>query len=314
MGSSSSVLARFQAPTAERPTRVAVLSDLHLSLKKRGTWRVSHRTERRLETTVRSLNKNNVDGVMFNGDLVQAGLKTEFDAFDRIADRIEAPLFAVPGNHDLIDSDRPADTQLTLSEFETRYAPEPFPYVERVGAVDVVALNSNGSTHGSLTGSFEGRLRESTLAWLESVLEELSCPLVCVHHTLDPVREMYRQHQDGLPIENGDSPGFVNSDRLLKLLGDNAVPLVLTGHLHVPAVSQAGPVCEFTLPPLGPFPCGYTILTFDEHGVTATYHPVASLEERIEALGLGVQQDRVLMAAAQLAGLPLLDERSGSGD
>jgi Icc protein len=248
--------------------------------------------------------------VVFDGDLVQSGARDEFEAFDRIADRLDVPLFAVPGNHDLIGSGRSAEAQLTLPEFERRYAPAPLPYRVRVGGVDLVGLNSNASTHESLADSYEGRLESETLAWLDDVLDDADSPLVAVHHTLDPVRTFYRQGKRHLPIEDGGSPGFANGDDLVEALARNDAPLVLTGHLHVPAVARAGPVREFTLPPLGPFPCAYTVLEVDERGTTATYHAIADFDRRAEALGLGLDHDRVLLAGAQLADLPLVDEQS----
>jgi len=311
MSDRSPVLARFARPTADRRTRLAVVADLHLSLDERGGWRVARRTGERLEAAVRALNDRPLDGVLFDGDLVQSGARREFDAFDRIADRLDAPLFAVPGNHDLVQRDRSDGSQLTLPEFERRYAPAELPYRRRVGGVDLVGLNSNASTRETLAGSFEGRLEAATLTWLDDVLEDADCPVVAVHHTLEPVRSLYRRGQHHLPIEDGGSPGFANADELLDVLARNDAPLVLTGHLHVPTVARSGPVREFTVPPLGPFPCGYTLLDVDERGTTATYHSIADFDRRAEALGLGLDQDRVLLAGAQLAGLPLVDEGDG---
>lgn len=252
---SDALLARFARPTADQPTRIAVLSDLHLSLREHGTWRVSHRTEDRLEAAVRALNEQSLDGVLFNGDLVQRGARAEFDAFDRIVEDLEAPLFAVPGNHDLIG--RSSGSQLTLPEFERRYAPGELPY---------------------------------------------------------------RESRDLLPIGDGGSPGFANAAALVDVLAANDVPLVLTGHLHVPAVARAGPLREFTLPSLGPFPCGYTVFEIDGDGTRATFHPVVDFEGGVEAIGYGLDSDRVLLAAARMATLPLVDDardstgRSGDGD
>lgn len=308
MSDFDTVLGRFARPEADQRTRLAVVSDLHLSLNEHGTWRVSHRTEERLEAAVRSLNEQELDSVLFNGDLVQSGERPEFEAFDRIIKGVEAPFFAVPENHDLIDWDGTSDSNLTLPEFERRYVPDELPYQKRVGGVDLIALNSNTSTEESVTDSFEGRLSSETLAWLDDVLDDADCPLVAVHHALDPVRDFYRSAQEQYPIENGGSPGFANAAALVDVLAEHDVPLVLSGHLHFPAVVRAGSVREFTLPPLGPFPGGYTVFDVDEHGTTARFHPVADRKDRIEALGYGLDHDRVLLAAAQHAGLPLVDD------
>jgi 3',5'-cyclic AMP phosphodiesterase CpdA len=308
MRGSQAVLGRFARPVADCPTRLAVLSDLHLSLSEHGTWRVSHRTRERLEAAVQAVNRLELDGVVFNGDLVQSGTKPQFDAFDRIVKRFDPPLFAVPGNHDLIDRGGTADSQLSLGEFERRYAPAEFPYRKRLGGIDLIGLNSNASTHESLTNSFEGRVETETLTWLGEALKDSDCPLVTVHHALEPVRDSYRRWKRDLPVENGGSPGFANAEALLDVLSTNGAPLVLTGHLHFPAVARTGSVHEFTLPSLGPFPSGFTVLDVDESGTTATFHSVVNTEEQVESLGYGVKHDRALIAAAQLATLPLVDE------
>jgi Icc protein len=68
-------LAQFAEPVAGENTRLAVLADLHLSVDEEGTWRVSHRTVDRLEAAVESLNeRDDLDAVLFVGDLVQSGL------------------------------------------------------------------------------------------------------------------------------------------------------------------------------------------------------------------------------------------------
>jgi 3',5'-cyclic AMP phosphodiesterase CpdA len=164
MSDADPVLARFARPATERRTRLAVLSDLHLSLDEEGTWRVSHRTEQRLAAVVESLNDRDLDAVLFDGDLVQSGSRAEFAAFDRLADAIDAPFFAVPGNHDLIAWGEDADDRFTLPAFEDRYAPDgELPFHVRVGGVDLVGLNSNSSTRDSVTDTYEGSLSPETL-------------------------------------------------------------------------------------------------------------------------------------------------------
>lgn len=308
MQNQSPVLGRFDRPTASPRTRIAVLADLHLSPEETGTWRVSHRTEERLEATVRSLNRAALDAVLFVGDLVQGGLRSEYEAFDAAIADLDAPLYAVPGNHDLIGwGSRPS---LPLSEFERRYTPGRLPYHERIGGVDVLALNSNPSTRETLADTFDGRVSATSLSWFDEKLSAVESPLVVVHHALEPARAQYRRGLRELP-ESGDSPPFRNGEELLTVLSERAAPLVVTGHLHVPLVAHAAGIREFTLPPLGPFPAGYTILDVGERGTTATFHSVTDFEGRLEALAHGLEHDRVLLTAAQLAGLPLVDDHVG---
>lgn len=307
MDDSRQILARFEAPSAATPTRLAVLSDLHVSVDETGTWRVSHRTEERLEATIDSLNDRDLDAVLFAGDLVQSGLRPEYEAFDRAIDRLEHPLYAIPGNHDLID--REGGKSLSLSEFERRYTPGELPYHERIGGVDLLALNSNRSTRDSIATSYTGRLAPESLAWLEDKLATLEDPLVAVHHNLPGTRSILLDTLEDLPVSGG-SPDFETAAELVDVLERGGAPLALTGHVHFPAVARTGGLREFTLPSLGPYPNAYTVLEIDERGTTAIMHPVGDFETRRESYVHGRDHCRVMIAAMQLAGLPLIDERS----
>lgn len=310
MADSKPILARFREPTAATPTRIAVLSDLHVSVTETGTWRVSHRTEERLEATVDSLNDRDVDGVVFVGDLVQSGARPEYEAFDRVVERLDHPLYALPGNHDLIDRD--GRDSLSLSAFERRYTPGELPYHERIGGVDLLALNSNRSTHDAIATSYTGRIAADSLAWLADKLATVETPLVAVHHTLPGTRSILMDTLADLPVTGG-SPDFENADELVDVLERGDAPLVLTGHVHFPAVATMGDLREFTLPSLGPYPNAYTVLEIDERGTTAFMHPIGDHETRRESYVHGREHCRVMIAAMQLAGLPLRDELSVSG-
>lgn len=300
------MLATFATPTAARPTRVAVPSDLHLNLDQHGTWRVSHRTEARLRAAVDRWNEQDLDAVFFVGDLVNDGTRAQFDAFDAIIDDLEHPFYAIPGNHDLIQ--REGADSLDLREFERRYAPDRHPYHERIGGVDFLAVNSNQSERGAITDTYRGELSEDTLGWLERKVASVEHPLVAVHHNLPGVRAFHDEAVEHLEVTGG-SPSFENAADVLEAIAAGGSPLVLTGHLHFPGVVTCQGVTEFTLPSLGPYPCGYTVLEIDEHGTVATFHPVADFDERIEAFVLGAGQTRVQLAATQFAGLPLRDDR-----
>ncbi len=296
-------LGRFDRPTADSRTRIALLADLHLSTSATGTWRVSHRTEERLERAIESLNGAGVDAVVFVGDLVQSGAREEYTALDRLLSDLEAPFLAVPGNHDLFAGG--SEPKLSLGEFETRYTPGSLPFHERIGGVDILGLSSNASTPGSLTDSYTGRLSESTLDWLADRLPRIEDPLIAVHHDLPGSRSFLFEAAQQFPVDAA-SPEFENADALVDLLETAAGdPLVLTGHVHFPSVVPTRGVREFTLPALGPYPASYTVLEIGPSGTTAQLVPVADHSRRLEAVESGLENARVLLAAAQLAGLPL---------
>lgn len=310
MAESGPLLGRFDRPTAETRTRIALLADLHLSTEATGTWRVSHRTDERLERAIESLNGVDLDAVVFVGDLVQSGAREEYTALDRLLADLEISFLAVPGNHDLFAGG--SEPKLSLGEFETRYTPGSLPFHERIGGVDLVGLSSNASTSGSLTDSYTGRLSESSLDWLADRLPGIEDPLVAVHHDLPGSRSFLFEAAEAFPVDAA-SPDFENADALVDLLKDaEGEPLVLTGHVHFPSVVPTRGVREFTLPALGPYPASYTILEIGPSGTTARLVPVADHDRRLEALESGLGNARVLLAAAQLAGLPLTDGRLGN--
>ena len=307
-GAETDILGSFTRPTTEAHTRVAFVSGLHLSTRGYGTSRALHRTEERLKRVVASLNEDRLDAVVFNGDLVQNGTRAEYEAFDRIVADLDPSLFAVPGNHDLIDRGDGSTSQLTLAEFERRYAPTSFPYRVRIGGVDLIGLNSNTSTRAALTESYSGRVSSSTLDWLETATSEAESPIVSVHHTLETVREQYRNEREHLPLEDGGCPAFENDDELISVLGDGSDPLVVTGHLHVPTIVRSMDITEFTLPPLGPYPCGYTVLDVGSQGTVASFRSACPYARQAEALALGHESDRTLLAAARMSTLPLASD------
>lgn len=305
MNSAGTVLGRLAEPTADERTRVAFLSDLHLSNELSGTWRVSHRTEERLATAVESLNRTAVDAVVFNGDLVQSGTRAEYAVFDRLIEELDAPFYAIPGNHDLVSFG--SGEKLTLPAFEDRYTPSALPYHERIGGIDLIALNSNQSTRESVADTYAGLLTSETLEWLDEKLTTVDNPLVAVHHNLPGTRALLEDASEWVSMDVG-SPPFENATALGEVLERNEAPLVVTGHVHFPAFVRTRGVCEFTLPALGPYPGAYTVLDLDEYGTTIYLQSTLDRAERLEALTSGLDNSRVLLAAAQLAGLPLIDD------
>ena len=299
------IVARFAAPTAAESTSIAVLSDLHLSVDGMGSWRVSHRTIDRLEAAITRLNAVDVDAVLFAGDLVNDALRRQFDVFDERLEALRHPFYAIPGNHDLFDWGD--GESLGFREFERRYTPGRLPVHERIGGIDLIAMSSNPSTRADLASTWDGHVSEEDLAWLGERLAAAASPVVAIHHALAGTRELWQSSLERLPVDGG-SPEFSNGDAFLDVLQSAGAPLVLTGHLHFPAVVNLNGVREYTLPSLGPYPSGITYVECGPQGTVVRFESVADYEERVEAFVHGIDHNRVQISAAQLAGLPLVDE------
>ncbi|WP_049970540.1 metallophosphoesterase family protein [Haladaptatus cibarius] len=93
------VFAHFARPRSAVPTTIAFVSDTHISSENQGTWKVFHRTQARLRTTLADANTRNVDAVVFAGDLTEEGSVPDFEAFDSLLSSLNVPFIAVPGNH-----------------------------------------------------------------------------------------------------------------------------------------------------------------------------------------------------------------------
>ena len=308
-GSSETLLARFRDLTAAEPTRLGVVSDLHLCPESEGSWKVFHATEGRLQAAVEGYNALDADGVLFTGDLTRDGRPSEFERFDEIVADLDGPFAAIPGNHDLPIADRGDGPDLDVSTFARRYSPAgEFPFRWEVGGVEILGLSSHQATPEEPAPSFAGRVSEESLAWLESELESASNPVVTVHHDLPGARARYEQARERLPGWS-NPPAFENSEELVDVLAESpAEGPVLTGHIHAPSVTEHRGVREFNLPALGSFPSAYLVFDLTPEGTTVRMFGPRKTDRRVDALALGAENPRPMLAAAQLAGTPLADD------
>jgi hypothetical protein len=315
-------LARFARPRAEDRTALAVFSDPHLSTDEEGSWKVYHRTEARLRAAVADANAQEVDGVVIAGDLTKDGHPEEFDRVAEILADSDAPVLAVPGNHDVPKAFDDHETP-PVSAFADRFAPDEFPLREQLGGVDVLGLNSASAPGGELDATHDGAISDNQLAWLEATLPETDAPLVVSHHNLPGLDSCVGETADAPHPPVGDAPAFVDA-----LAGHDA--LHLSGHVHLPAAiseattprnasgerndPRANDVRGLVCPALSSFPQAYTLAEVGPEGTTLELVPVADSEGVAEARALARDhsdrsEDIAEMVEAQLADLPLTDER-----
>jgi len=150
-------LVRLPRPKSESQKRIAVVSDTHIATQAEGTDKMFHTTEKRLKSTVESLNcvRPEPDLVVFNGDLTKDGEPRNFERFDEIVAGLDSPFIATPGNHDVPKS-WDSHSSPSAEDFAETYAPEGFPFVRGLGDLDVLFLNSASTPKGSLTETHGG--------------------------------------------------------------------------------------------------------------------------------------------------------------
>lgn len=271
------VLARLARPTTEQPVRLAVLSDLHVATRARGTDRLFHRTEDRAATAIELLNAAEPDLVCFDGDLTKDGEPWNFDRFDDLVADLEAPFVATPGNHDVPKAGDEHETP-SVSSFEDRYAPEPLPFVKSVGGIDLVVCNSATVPDGSLEDEHRGALSRPQLEWLETTLQVVPNPVVAFHHNLLPILGsdvVRRSPWQTFSLRNGET--------VFELLDRHGVPLVISGHHHIPATVSAGSLTQLIAPAACAYPLAHLVLDIDGQGTTVRLVPHAGVDDRQEA-------------------------------
>lgn len=308
LGPEGLVLARLPAPTSTKFTRIAVLSDIHIATKAVGTDRLFHRTENRLAAAVDRINHSDPDLVLFCGDLTKDGEPWNFDRFDDLVASLEAPSIATPGNHDVPKS---TDNHQTPTEaaFERRYTPESLPFVEPVGGIELVVCNSASLPDESLYETHQGEVSQDQLEWLEETLPTLSNPIVAMHHNVIPL----------LRSALADKPPWQtftlrNQEGVRSLLAQHNVPLVLSGHHHIPAIAQQSGLTQLITPAACAYPQAHLLLEIDSVGTTVRMIPHADRNEQREAYEAmqGNELRNVLssLIGATIDTAPVIDEVS----
>ncbi len=269
------VLARLSRPRTATPTRLGVVSDPHVTPTGDGTWKVYHRTETRLRTAVESLNDVGVDATVLLGDLTRDGAPDEFDCVDAVLADLDAEWVAVPGNHDVPKEWNDHETP-PVGEFAERYGIGAYPFYLGVGDVDVFGLDSATGESG-MTDTVEGVVSRRQLDWLDDCLDYATTPVVVLHHNLLHARLHTGQFPDA------DCYRLRNADALRGILAAHDVPLVLSGHIHWPAVAARDGVREVISPAACSFPQAAMLVDIEPSGTTVRLLPLAGRRGSAEA-------------------------------
>jgi len=296
-----------------------VLADPHVSTRAEGSPKQFARTEGFLETAISDINSRDVEAVVSVGDLTKDGAPWDFARVDDLLAELDAPFFAVPGNHDVpktFDSHRSA----SRGRFISQYTPGKLPYQVQVGGVDLLALDSAWTPKGDLRGSHDGRVTPGQLEWLADRAETADCPIVFTHHTLPPTATQAATSGAATGVDMSAVPIMRNGEVVMGTLADAGVPLALTGHIHLPGVATrdgAGdgtdPVTEVTAPSICTFPQAYLVVDIDSRGTTVRYVSTASPSESIAAYsarlaGTDIDRAQAAVGATRTAQFPLVED------
>ncbi|MGH2723935.1 MAG: metallophosphoesterase family protein [Actinomycetota bacterium] len=156
------------------------------------------------------LNELQPDAVLCTGDFTNFGYRQEFKTAVAYLERIKAPVYSVPGNHDA--------RNVGYVHFEELIGP-------RHWSVDVRGVRIVGAD-SSEPDLDHGQIGRERYGWIK---EQFSVPaelkIFVLHHHLLPVPGTGRERN--IVYDAGD---------LLEVLIGTGVTVVLTGHKHVPYV------------------------------------------------------------------------------
>lgn len=313
-----SVLARLERPRGER-TRFAVVADPHVSTREEGTSKLFELTEQHFAAAIDDIATRDVDAVLSPGDLTKDGELWNYEAVEDVLTALDAPFYAVPGNHD-VPKDRDEHDAPALDRFTEVYTPtEPIArgpdglsFRVRVGDLDVFGLNTSGSAD-RLFDSHEGHVGAAQREWLAAELDAAEDPLVLMHHNLPGITAQLDAHREAVEPEFADIPAMREGDALVETLAEGDVGLVCSGHYHIPAMAVTGGVREIATPTTCSFPQAYLLCDVTPSGTTVRFVPVADdsgLENAHARRVADSETARGLtaIAAARMARFPLVDE------
>lgn len=261
------MLAERPRPRSTSPVRLCVIADPHVAATGTGTWKQAHRSEALFARAVATANRLDPALTLLAGDLSGDGRPASFDIVDSVLAELESPWIAVPGNHDVpksFDAHRPP-----VSGFESRYGE--LPAVVEAGPVSVLAMNTASAPDQSLQSTWGGRLGERGRTWLTEAVMDCAVPVVLFHHNVGSLPDApggkfrHFQLQDSSAVQN--------------VLSDNGVPLVITGHHHVPAVLPHDTATEVLAPAVCSYPQAILVVDIGRAGTSVRLVPLASRTE-----------------------------------
>ena len=260
----------------------AQISDIHIAADGDHHDLLSGQAAGFLTEIIAHLNQvEDLDFVLFSGDLFDAASLAEFEQFETIVKTLQKPYYVIPGNHDRREPD--SNTGLTLRQFARHYNPQfdqrPTDEAAQAGywsieispQIQLIGLDS------VMVDDWGGIIDGPQLAWLSDELAAKADKFIIltVHHPLHKLAPV-----DDLP----DWHKFVcdNGPQVFALLDRHPqVKLVLTGHHHLTKADRFmnGSLTRLHLacPAVSIYPCAYrTVRVREQAGgwhVTWQTHP-----------------------------------------
>lgn len=187
------------------------LSDLHFGTE----------TPAVVEALVTLASQTNPRLVLLTGDITQRARRAQFAAARRFVDRLQAPVVAIPGNHDIPLFNVFARISAPYGGYRRFFGPALEPVLD---GDDVIAVGVN-STRASRHKN--GEVSPDQVAWVNRHLQGArpeQLRIVMLHH---PIRALVESDHENLPA------GHAMAAQEWVAAGAD---LILGGHIHLPYV------------------------------------------------------------------------------
>lgn len=179
-----------------------------------------------VEALVDEINERSIELVALSGDLTQRARPSEYEAAQDLLTTVDASTLVVAGNHDVYPWWRPVRRLWTPLERYKRYITDDLAPTFETDTVAVLGLTS--AFGASIKG---GRVTTSDRAAMTgyfSGVDDARFKVLVVHHQLHPTAIG--------PIS--PHPVARHAQKTLDAAADVGVDLVLSGHLHIPAIES----------------------------------------------------------------------------
>jgi 3',5'-cyclic AMP phosphodiesterase CpdA len=239
--------------------RIALVSDPHVN---RATNGMNATFKSHFEKTIAAVNSAKVDFILIAGDLTQSGQPEEIGDFKNQIKRFRAPVWLVPGNHDV-------GHKFNSGKSEGTVTPERVELYEKKLGASFFAQKKSGIRVIGINSSLLGSGFERENAQWKFCEKQLANPS-------DAPAILFMHYPPFL--KTTDEPGgqYYNIEpeprrRLLALLKQGGVKTVLTGHLHRQLVNRNDGILFVTTPPVSfglpkGSPEGWTLISLPAEG------------------------------------------------